>query len=312
MFYNKAFEDGVSSDPERSDSERRLSVHMIVALLPAFIWSVIVFGWRTVVLTAFSVGFCVGFEYLYRIIKKESYRGNELPTVVIGILLAFSMPSRTALWLIPIGSFVAVFIVKDLGGGIVKGILSPVVAARVFLSVCFGGLMDDFSEPITDAATSVTVLASLKCGTIPSGIGIVKAFLGICPGNIGEVSVLMLLIGGVYLIIRRVITWHVPVAFIGTVAAFGVMFPQVGGNFEHMLYSVFAGGLTFGAFFIASDRSIAPVSRWGKILFGVGCAAITLFIRYFSTCADDVFYAVMIMLPCVYLVRRVFRSEFKR
>ena len=295
----------------RSDDTRAASIDMLIALLPAFIWAVTVFGWRAIFVTAISVGSCMGLEYLYFRAVKKSYRRLEPSTAVVGVLLSFGMPSRVALWLIPVGAFIAIA-VRVLQGNAFKGTVVPVITARVLLSAFRGTGLMSFLEPVTDAPASDTVLSSLSSGVIPEDIGILKAFFGFCPGNIGEVSVFLLLLGGVYLTVRRVISWETPLAFIGTVAAWSVIFPRAGGNAEFMLYSLFSGGLIFCAVFVASDRNIAPLKAKGRLLFGVGCGAATLLIRGLCYYPDGAFLAVMITLICTYIMRRFTASFIKK
>ena len=297
----------LSSSPhvKHKNNTRRIMLDVIIAMLPAFIWSAVVFGWRPIMLTAVSVASCVLWEYLYRRLLKKSNTVGDLSAVITGMLLAFNVPAHAAWWLMPVGAFFAIVIVKQLFGGIGKNVVNPAIAARIFLFVSWPDQLTHFSEPITDAVSSATVLSALKQGIILEDYSVLDMFLGFCPGSLGEVSTLMILIGGLYLIVRRVITWHIPVAFIGTVALFGIIFPQAGGNVEYMLYALCSGGLMLGAIFMATDYTTSPVTPKGRLLFGFGCGALTVMIRYFGAYPEGVSFAIMIMNLLVWYIDRV-------
>ena len=297
----------LSSSPhvKHKNNTQRIMLDVIIALLPAFIWSAVVFGWRPIMLVAVSVASCVLFDYLYCRLMKKQNTVCDLSAVITGMLLAFNVPSHAAWWLMPIGAFFAIVIVKQLFGGIGKNVVNPAIAGRIFLFVSWPDQLTAFSEPITDAVSSATALGSLKTGAIPENYDILDMFLGFCPGSLGEVSALLLLIGGLYLIVRRVITWHIPVAFLGTVALFGVIFPQAGGNLEYMLYALLSGGVMLGSIFMATDYTTSPVTPKGRLLFGFGCGALTVLIRYFGAYPEGVSFAIMIMNLLVWYIDRL-------
>lgn len=277
---------------------------VLIALAPALCWSIFVFGWRALFLTAVSVAFCVFFEYGYEKLMKRPITVGDLSAAVTGVLLAFNVPSGAAWWLMPIGAFFAIVIVKQLFGGIGKNVVNPALAARIFLFVSWPAELTEFSEPAADAISSATALANLKEGILPS-YSIADMFLGKCPGCIGEVSALMLLIGAVYLIVRRVITWHIPVAYIGTVALLALIFPQAGTAFEYLAYSVFSGGLILGAVFMATDYTTSPVTSKGRLIYGVGCGLLTVLIRRFGAYPEGVSFSIMIMNLLVWYIDRL-------
>ncbi|MBR2460174.1 MAG: RnfABCDGE type electron transport complex subunit D [Clostridia bacterium] len=287
----------LSSSPhvKHKNNTRRIMLDVIIAMLPALVWSVVMFGWRPILLTAVSVLSCISFEYGYQRLMKKPTTVNDLSAVVTGILLAFNVPSTAAWWLMPIGAFFAIVIVKQLFGGIGKNIVNPAIAARIFLFVSWPSQLTGFNEPITDAVSSATALGALKEGIIPEGLTVLDMFLGLCSGCIGEISALMLIIGGVYLLVRRVITWHIPVSFLVTVAVLAVIFPQAGGNLEYMAYALFSGGLMLGAIFMATDYTTSPVTYKGRLLFGFGCGLLTVMIRYFGAYPEGTSFAIMIM-----------------
>lgn len=299
----------LSSSPhvKHKNNTQRIMLDVIIALMPAFIWSIVVFGWRAILLTGIAVASCVLFEYAYQRLMKKPTTISDLSAVVTGILIAFNVPSSTSWWLMPIGAFFAIVVVKQLFGGIGKNVVNPAIAARVFLFVSWPKqLGEGFYEPMSDAVSSATILGTINKAeaAIPESYSILDAFLGFIPGVIGEVSALMLLIGGLYLIIRRVITWHIPVAFIGTVALFGVIFPQAGGNLEYMLYAICSGGVMLGAIFMATDYTTSPVTYKGRLIFGFGCGALTVLIRYFGAYPEGVSFAIMIMNLLVWYIDR--------
>ncbi len=281
---------------------------VILALMPAFFWSVYVFGLRSAILTAISVISCVVFEYLYRRILKKSNTIGDLSAVVTGILLAFSLPVSVPLWIPAVGAFFAIVIVKQLYGGIGKNIVNPALAARVFLFIAYPGELTAFTKPYvhlpafkisvsasSDIVAGATPLIGLKAGTIPTE-STVSCLLGGVPGCIGEVSATLLLIGGIYLIFKKVISWHIPVTYLATVAVISFIFPV--GEFtglSFMLYQLFSGGLILGAVFMATDYVTSPATNKGRIIYGIGCGLITLFIRFFGGYPEGVSFAILIM-----------------
>ena len=277
---------------------------VLIALAPAFVWSVIVFGYRALVLTALSVALCVFFEAGYQKLMGKPITVSDLSAAITGVLIAFNIPSSCAWWVLIPGTFFAIVIVKQLFGGIGKNIVNPAIAARIFMFVSWPSQLSAFKEPLSDAVSSATPLASMKAGVLPNE-SLADMFFGFIPGSMGEVSALMLLIGGAYLLIRRVITWHIPVSFIATVALFSVIFPQAGTNLEYLVYSVLSGGLLLGAFFMATDYTTSPVTWKGRLIFGFGCGLITVAIRFLGAYPEGVSFAIMIMNLLVWYIDRV-------
>lgn len=288
---------------------KNIMADVIVALIPALIWSVYVFGFRALSVTAVSVLSCNLFEYLYRKIMKKSFSLTDLSATVTGILLAFCLPVTIPLWMPALGAFFAIVVVKQLYGGIGKNVVNPALAGRVFLFIAFPAEMASFTQPgkypsfykvdvsgqISDITAGATPLASLKDG-VHASYSAVSAFLGNIPGTIGEISASLLIIGGLYLIFKKVISWHIPVSFIATVAIISFAFPV--GNYsrvDFMLLELFSGGVMLGAIFMATDYVTSPVTKKGRIIFGVGCGLITMFIRYFGEYPEGVSFAILIM-----------------
>lgn len=276
-----------------------IMLDVLLALLPATLWSIYIFGIRSLYIILSAVISSMLFEYLYRLIMHKNNTVSDLSAAVSGLLLALSLPSSVPLWLPVIGSFFAIVIVKQLYGGIGKNVVNPALAARVFLFIAFPTELTTFPAPLTktvqDVTASATPLVQLKNGTVPDA-DIISCLLGSIPGTIGEVSASLLILGGLYLMFKKVITWHIPVTYIATVALLSVIFP-VGNisNVDFMLYQLFTGGLMLGAIFMATDYTTSPVTAKGRIIYGIGCGAITIFIRYFGGYPEGVSFAILIM-----------------
>lgn len=306
----------VSSSPHirTGDDTRSIMLDVIIALLPALAVAVYYFGLRALTLTVASVIFCVGFEWLYRKLLKKPNSIGDLSAVVTGMLLALCLPVQATYWMVLIGAFFAIIIVKQLYGGIGKNFLNPALAARAFL-FSFPVYMTTWAESMTrasifgsvaDVATSATPLASLHEGIIPQEYSLMNLFLGQTGGSIGEVCTLALLAGGIYLLLRRIITPRIPFAYLATVALITFIFPRGGnGHLTWMLYNLLSGGVILGAIFMATDYTTSPVSPKGQWIYGFGCGALTVFIRYFGSYPEGVTYAILIMNSCVWLLEKL-------
>jgi len=295
------------------DTTATVMFDVILALLPAFLWGVYVFGIRAVAVMAVSVAACVGFEAAAQFLLHRPVTIRDLSAVVTGLLLAMNLPVSVPLWMPVVGGFFAIVVVKQLFGGIGCNFVNPALAARVFL-FSWASEMTAFSadgEKVTslapvlaegDIVASATPLASLKSGEIPPET-IIDMFLGQHGGCIGEVSSLLLLAGGIFLLYQRVITWHIPVAYLGTVALMTFLFPKSAGMpVEFMLYEVLAGGLMLGAFFMATDYATSPVTPAGRLIFGVGCGLLTVLIRYFGAYPEGVSFSILVMNLLVWYI----------
>ena len=300
-----------TSNPHIRNNEttRSIMLDVIIAMVPAMAWAVINFGVKALLLTAVSVIGCVVFEGLYRKLMKKTQSVGDLSAVVTGMLLSFVCPPTTPLWMVLIGDFFAIIVVKQLFGGIGKNFINPALAGRAFLLGSYAGAMTTWATPkgypVVDAVTAATPLVYLKSGDVESLKGIYSIgdmFLGKIGGSVGEVSALMLLIGGIYLLWRKVISWHIPVAYIATVAILTVLFPKGGSGVEFMLYSIFGGGLFLGAFFMATDYASSPITKKGQLIYGIGCGLFTVFIRYFGSYNEGVCYSIMVMNCCTALI----------
>ena len=298
-----------------NETTRSIMLDVIIAMLPALVWAVIWFGVKALTLTAVSVVGCIFWEWLYRKLMKKPQSIGDLSCVVTGMLLAFVCPVHMPYWMIIIGDFFAIVVVKQLFGGIGKNFLNPALAGRAVLLASYAGTMTSWVDPAAgkaaiigsnaDVVTTATPLAIMKTGDfaeLMATYGVDKMFIGQIPGSLGEVSAVALLIGGAYLIWRKVINWQTPVAYIATVAVLTFLFPKQGTGLEWMLYSVFGGGLFLGAFFMATDYATSPVTKKGQLIFGIGCGLFTVLIRYFGSYNEGVCYSIMVMNLCVALI----------
>ena len=308
----------VSSSPHirSEDTTRQIMLDVIIALLPAFAVGVFVFGARAAAVTINCVLTAVIAEYLYQKLMHKPITAFDGSAVVTGMLLAFTMPVSAPLWMGNIGAAFAIVIVKQLFGGIGKNYMNPALAARAFL-FSWSGAMTTWTvirsdlplfTAVTDAVTSATPLAQLKTA-LPEA-GMMDMARGMLPGCIGETSAVALIAGGLYLLYRRVITLHTPLAFIGTVAVLTYLFPLYEtNNLQYMLSHLLSGGLMLGAIFMATDYTTSPVNKTGKVVFGIGCGAITVLIRYFGAYPEGVSYAILVMNAAVFLIEKATRPR---
>ena len=301
---------------------RNLMRDVLIALVPAMVFGVVFFGPRALVATIVSVIACEFFEWAYRRIMKKSTVNGDLSAAVTGVLLAFVCAPTLPYWMLVIGDFFAIVVVKQLFGGLGKNFLNPALAGRAFLMLCYPVAMTTWVVPGiggdvwaniigntttmsgADVVTGATPLSVdfMHSGVLPD-VSIGEAFVGQVGGCIGEISALALLVGGLYLIARGVIRARIPVAYIATVAVLTFIFP-LGGNdrLTWMAYQLFTGGLFLGAFFMATDYVTSPVTKKGEVIYGIGCGLLTVFIRYFGGYPEGVSYSILIMNCCVWLI----------
>ena len=307
-----------SSSPHIRSNEdtRSIMLDVIIALLPAMGWSIYCFGIKALVLTLVSVVSCVFFEWAYRKLMKKSCMVGDLSAVVTGMLLSFVCPVDLPWWVIIIGAFFSIVVVKQLYGGIGCNFLNPALAGRAFLLASYATAMTTWAIPKIrpDVTSAATPMAIMKEGTeeafttLMSNYSIGDMFIGKLGGSLGEVSALCLLVGGIYLLIRKVISWQIPVAYIGTVAILTLIAAPAGmDNVQYMLYNVFGGGLMLGAFFMATDYATSPVTKPGQLIFGIGCGLLTCFIRRFGSYPEGVCYSILIMNCTTWLLDKYIR-----
>lgn len=285
---------------------------VIIALLPAYIWGVCIYGLRALLIGVISIASSVGFEALTQYLLRRDITVHDLSAVVTGLLLAMNLPVSVPLWMPVAGAAVAIVLVKQVFGGIGKNFMNPALLARVFLMLTWTSFFK-YTAPNDrlsvgkivladgDIVASATPLASLKSGVAPTA-SLKDMLFGNIGGCIGEVSALLLIVGGIFLLVTKVITWHIPVAYIGTVALITLIFPKGDMGIDYMLYELLAGGLLIGAFFMATDYSTSPTTPVGRIVFGVGCGLITVLIRYFGSYPEGVSFSILIMNMLVWYI----------
>ena len=278
----------VSPHIHSGKSTSRVMLDVLIALSPAAIAGVVIFGLRALLVLAVTVLSCVGFEALYNVLLKKEQTVGDLSAAVTGLLLGMNLPANIPLWQCVIGSLFAVIVVKALFGGLGCNPVNPAITARVFMLVAFGAMTKAAAPTVVDTVAGATPLAAETSTTTLTDL-----LLGLHGGAVGETCSIALLAGLVYLLIRRVITWHIPVSFVGCV--FVCSFFMEGMDLEAAVAAILAGGLLIGAIFMATDYVTSPVNAWGKIIFGVGAGLITFLIRYFGIYPEGVSFAILFM-----------------
>ena len=290
---------------------------VLIALAPALLGSIYFFGFRALMVTLISAAACVFFEWGYCKVMKKNCKVYDLSAVVTGVLLAFVCPVTIPYWCIILGDFFAIVLVKQLFGGLGRNFVNPALAGRAFM-FSWPVLMSTWvkvgfqnAAPLldaTDAVTAATPLASMHQGYIdPTAGSILDMFLGNVGGSLGETSALLLLLGLVYLLARKIIKLHIPLSYIATVAVLTFLFPQGNDRLTWMAAQLFGGGLMLGAIFMATDYVTSPITKQGQIIFGIGCGVLTVLIRYFGGYNEGVSYAILVMNCCVVLLDRIGR-----
>ena len=291
----------VSSSPHivSNTDTTRIMLMVLIALAPSFAMSIYVFGPRVIALTLVCLVSCMFFEWAYNRLMKKPQTVGDLSAAVTGVLIAFNVPSGLPYWIAIVGCFVAIIIVKQLYGGIGKNLVNPAITARIVLFIAFATEMTTWPVPFTgaDAQTGATPLGILAegGGELPSNMDMFMGYIG---GSMGEVSALMLLIGGLFLIWRKVISPIIPACFIGTVFVFALIYYAAtgDGNALHMaIFHVLAGGVMLGAFFMATDYVTTPILPMGKVIFGIGCGVITMLIRLYGQYPEGVSFSILLM-----------------
>ena len=281
-----------------------IMLDVIIALIPSLIAAVVIFGYRVLMVTLVCVGSAVLAEYLSRKVMKRHQTISDLSAVVTGLLLAFNLPVSIPLWIAALGSIIAIVVVKQMFGGIGQNFVNPALAARIILLMSFPSAMANWATDSRFITTTATPLANISVPSdtevMTSFVGEAKElpslldmFLGLHGGCFGEVCSLALIIGGIYLVVRKVISPAIPLAYIGTVAVFMLIAGR--GDFEFVAYQLLGGGLLLGAIFMATDYTTCPVSFKGKIIFGIGCGVITTVIRLFGSLPEGVSFSIILM-----------------
>ena len=288
---------------------------VLIGLAPALVGRVYFFGYRALIVTLVSMAACVFFEWAWCHLMKVNCKVYDLSAMVTGALISFVCPVTIPYWCVIIGDFFAIIVVKMLFGGVGKNLVNPALAARAFMfgwpvlmtnwvKVGFENAAGIFST--ADVVTAATPMAAMHQGMMPQE-SLLDLFLGNVGGCIGETSAALLLLGFGYLLIRRVVSPRIPLAYVGTVAVLSLLFPMGNDPLQWMAAQLCGGGLMLGALFMATDYVTSPVTHLGQIVYGMGCGALTILIRYFGGYNEGVSYAILIMNCCVVLLDRIGR-----
>ncbi len=280
----------VSPHIHGNKTTRGVMLDVIIALLPAAIAGVILFGLSALFVILTCVVTAVACEALFKFIVKKEQTIDDLSAVVTGLLLALNLPANIPLWQAAVGSAFAIIVVKCFFGGLGKNIVNPAITGRVFMLIAFGSMTAAVFPKGMDSASGATPLSDLAN---EQTVDLMDLFLGKCGGALGETCALALLVGGIYLLVRRVISWHIPVSFIGVTFLLSLLIE--GGNLETALAWIFAGGLFIGAFFMATDYVTSPTTAKGKLIFGALAGLITVLIRFFGGYPEGVSFAILLM-----------------
>ena len=293
----------VSSSPHVrcKDTTQNLMLDVVIAMLPAAAFGVYRFGLYSLAVILATVAACVASEYVYEKFMGKPITVSDCSAVVTGMILALNMPPEIPIWIPMLGGVFAIIVVKQLYGGLGQNFMNPALAARCFLLISFAGLMNNFSSSAIgfNALTGATPLKTMRDGGL---VNLTDLFLGFIPGTIGEVSTLALLIGGAYMIVKKVISPKIPLVYIGTFAVFVFLFG--GFDVNYTLNQVCAGGLVFGAFFMATDYVTSPITPNGQIVYGVILGLLTGVFRLWGASPEGVSYAIILSNLFVPMIER--------
>ena len=273
---------------------RSIMTDVLIALSPSLVAAVIVFGFRALAVSIFCVAFCIGLEYLYQRLMHLPYTYLDMSAAVTGLLLAFNLPATIPFWMAAIGCIAAIIIVKQLFGGLGKNFANPAIVGRIVLLASFASQMTSWVLPrvqqgLADSITGATPLALRGVEMLVQRPGYLDMFLGMIGGSLGETCKLTLLLGGIYLVARKVISPTAPLAFMGTVFLLTWVFGQ------DPVYHLLAGGLILGAIFMATDYVTTPTTETGKLVFGIGCGIFTVIIRLWASYPEGVSFSILLM-----------------
>ena len=310
----------VSPSPHVQSSQSTASImrDVVIALMPALVVSVVVFGLNVLFVTALSVAACVLFEYLIqKFVVKGACTICNWSAVVTGVLLAFNLPATIPWWIVVIGAFVAIAVAKMTFGGLGKNPFNPALVGRVFLLIAYPVQMTTFpavENPALDALSGATPLAAVKFGADAGIVPVENLLLGMMPGSLGEVAAFALLAGFVYLLVRKVISWHIPVTVLGTMAVFAFVVALTRGGdaalmWQFPLFHILAGGAMLGAIFMATDYATSPMTVKGQVIFAVGIGVITMCIRLWGAYPEGMSFAILIMNACVPLINKYVKPK---
>ena len=280
---------------------RRIMLDVVLALMPALAVGIAMFGLRALFVTLVCVGCAVAAEWVFSLIVFKRNTVVDGSAVVTGVLLAMTLPHTVPYWQAAVGSVFAIVLVKGLCGGLGQNIFNPALAARAFMLLIFPVGITRYET--IDAVSGATPLHHMVRPALPDE-SVLDMFLGNCSGSIGEISALALLVGGAYLVWRKVISIRIPMAYLGTVAVLTLIFSKTGNPLEWMTYSLLSGGVMLGAIFMATDYATSPATPVGQWIFGIGCGALTVVLRYYGIFPEGVTYAILIMNGLVWVIDR--------
>ena len=271
-------------------STAKIMRDVIIALLPATVAGIVIFGLRALLIVATCVLSCVLFELLFNFLVKKDMTIGDFSAALTGLLLALNLPANIPVWQCVIGSLFAIVLVKGIFGGIGCNLVNPAITARVFMLISFSSMATQAMPKIVDTASSATPLVQMAAGKT---VDMTSLLLGTTGGAIGETCAIALLVGFAYLLVRRVITWQIPVCFVGSVFVLSFLME----SFDPMkaLAAILSGGLLIGAIFMATDYVTSPSTAWGKVVFGVGAGLLTFLIRYYGVYPEGVSFAILLM-----------------
>ena len=317
----------VSGSPHvhSGESVKRIMWDVNIALIPLLLTAILFFGFDALFVCLVSVASCLLFQWLIeKFLLKTKTTITDGSAIVTGLLLAFNLPSNLPLWMVIIGALVAIGIGKMSFGGLGKNPFNPALVGRVFLLISFPvqmttwprplGICNIFANGAVDATTGATPLAAFKEAVKAGGSidlpSLMDAFLGHMGGSLGEISALAIIIGGIYLLCRKVISWHIPVSFIGTAFVFGAILWLCNPNmYMDPVHVILSGGIMLGAVFMATDMVTSPMSKWGQVVFGIGCGLLTIIIRNWGSYPEGVSFAILLMNACVPLINKGFKPK---
>lgn len=280
----------------------RLMLDVVVALLPALAVGTWILGFRALAVTAVSMVSAVGAEWLYCKVTGKQNTLRDCSALVTGMLLALTLPASVPFGIVVLGSVFAIVFAKCMCGGLGQNIFNPALAARAFLMLLFPAALTHYET--IDGFSSATPLHRMVMPTLPDN-SLLDMFLGRIPGSIGELSALALLLGGAFLVVRKVISPKISLAYLGSVAVLTFVFSKTGNPISWMLYSLLGGGVMLGAIFMATDYATSPVTPMGQILYGIGCGALTVFFRYYGLFPEGVTYAILLMNLATWGIDRI-------
>ena len=283
---------------------QQIMLDVVIALIPALLAGTIIFGIRALIVALVCIAAAVVAEWVCGMILYHRNTVKDVSSVVTGLLLALTLPATVPYWLAAVGSVFAIVVVKGFGGGLGKNVFNPALGARAFMMMFWPVHLVRYIAPGTvDGVASATPLHHMVMPALPTeSIG--QMFMGNIGGTIGEVRTLALLIGGIYLIAKGVISARIPVSYLGTVAVLTLVFSKGDNAFLWMLYSLLGGGVVLGALFMATDYATSPVTPKGQIIYGIGCGVLTVIFRYFGLFPEGVTYAILLMNACAWAIDR--------